>query len=371
MVFRPGGVAAYNVFTTWPALMAAFAATEGNVQIVIDDRLAPANVTAGTWALESRAILVGGYYGPSPGYQPATLNIPDNAYLQDLSGLQGPIFLQNSNTISSPLTFTSADASNFAMSSGAYLTDVAGAKPFITLSANQALQFYLSQNCGNGTLHNPIVDMTSAGNIVGAFWFSYSYFTNISAGVGWIAGVAGSTAVVLYDNSLGSDFIPSISAFGGTASFTALSRALATWYDDTVVPPLLGSSNVQGAIDALKSLSPGTPNIIRWVTHPVQTISAPTNQLAPLGSYHQFVCSGNQTLTSTPTINWPGAVAGQVVILHNVGALGTGHLTLNAGVGTALSLSNANTRIDEGGTMMLVYNGTLWTEVTHTQATST
>lgn len=105
-------------------------------------------------------------------------------------------------------------------------------------------------------------------------------------------------------------------------------------------------------------------------TGPIQIISADTDQITPVAPLHRIqVVSGNHTLTSTPTINFPGAVLGQVVIIQNVGA--TNHVVLNRGVAQQLSLSNSNKKIDPGGTMMLVYNGVLWTEVTHTESTTT
>lgn len=103
----------------------------------------------------------------------------------------------------------------------------------------------------------------------------------------------------------------------------------------------------------------------------IQAITAATQQFLPTGTYHRFTSAGNITLTSTPEINWPGAVPGQALILQNVGTPGFGHITINRGVGPALSLSNAASRIDEGGTMKLIFDGTNWIEHTHTQATST
>ena len=49
-VFRPGGVAGRNVFTTWPALYAATQQVQGPVLIEIDSSLAPATVPAGAYS---------------------------------------------------------------------------------------------------------------------------------------------------------------------------------------------------------------------------------------------------------------------------------------------------------------------------------
>lgn len=102
----------------------------------------------------------------------------------------------------------------------------------------------------------------------------------------------------------------------------------------------------------------------------VQTISAATDQFTPTTSAHRFTVAGsNYTLTSTPVINWPGAVAGQVLMLLNVGP--TFHVILDRGVAEGLSLSNANKKLDPGGSMILMYNGSVWVELTHTESTTT
>lgn len=44
-VFRPGGIAGANVYTTWPTLMAAVVSVQGCKQILIDDSIAPALTT--------------------------------------------------------------------------------------------------------------------------------------------------------------------------------------------------------------------------------------------------------------------------------------------------------------------------------------
>lgn len=105
---------------------------------------------------------------------------------------------------------------------------------------------------------------------------------------------------------------------------------------------------------------------------PVQDIPTDATAFLPTTTFHRFTVSGaNRSLTATPTINWPDAVVGQVVILNNVNPLGGNWVRLNRGTTTKLQLSNSNKQIDPGGTMTLVYDGTNWVEVTHTQGTRT
>jgi len=104
---------------------------------------------------------------------------------------------------------------------------------------------------------------------------------------------------------------------------------------------------------------------------PVQTISADANAFTPTTSLHRFtVTGGNHALTSTPIIPTAGVLAGTILVLHNVlGSLF--HVVLSRGVAAGLALSNANKTLDPGGSMLLVFDGTLWVEVTHTVGTST
>jgi len=105
-------------------------------------------------------------------------------------------------------------------------------------------------------------------------------------------------------------------------------------------------------------------------TGAIQTISASTDQLIPVAPLHRVQTDGsNYALTSTPQINFPDAQVGQVLIIQNVGT--ANDITLSRGVAQKLSLSNSNKKIGPGGTMMLVFNGTLWVEVAHVETTST
>jgi hypothetical protein len=105
-------------------------------------------------------------------------------------------------------------------------------------------------------------------------------------------------------------------------------------------------------------------------TGPIQTISANTDQITPVAPLHRIQTNGsNKALTSTPQINLPGAVLGQVQLVQNVDP--SFHVDVARGVAQGLSLSNSNKRLDPGGTFMFVFNGSLWVEVVHTQGTTT
>lgn len=161
---------------------------------------------------------------------------------------------------------------------------------------------------------------------------------------------------------------------------TGTGGAVVTEQDDVLVqatttvlnfigPGLLASDAGGGQVDVVAT---GTIGTLTFDLGAIQDIDAATDQFLPTTTVHRFtVTGGNYTLTSTPTINWPGAVAGQMLVLMNVNPAGSNHVILNRGVGEALSLSNANKKLDPGGSMTLMYNGSVWVELTHTESTTT
>jgi len=124
-----------------------------------------------------------------------------------------------------------------------------------------------------------------------------------------------------------------------------------------------------GQVDVVAT---GTLGTLTFELGPIQDIDAVTDPFLPTTTAHRFtVTGGNYTLTSTPTINWPGAVAGQIVVLMNVNPSGSNHVILNRGVAEGLRLSNASRKLDPGGSMTLMYIGSVWVELTHTESTTT
>jgi hypothetical protein len=104
---------------------------------------------------------------------------------------------------------------------------------------------------------------------------------------------------------------------------------------------------------------------------PIQTISAAGDAFTPTTSLHRFTVVGsNYTLTSTPIIPVAGVAAGTILILQNVRS-SLFHVILQRGLAQGLSLSNANKTIDPGGNMTLVFDGTVWVELTHNTSTRT
>ena len=131
----------------------------------------------------------------------------------------------------------------------------------------------------------------------------------------------------------------------------------------------IGETTTRAVYSAASAIKTHVQGPVVWTPPATQTITAATNSFTPNRTYLPFdVTGGNYTLTSTPTIATTGAVIGQMVILMNVGA--THHISLSRGATRALSLRNPSPQIDPGGSMVLVFNGTYWVEVAHTQDTS-
>jgi hypothetical protein len=103
----------------------------------------------------------------------------------------------------------------------------------------------------------------------------------------------------------------------------------------------------------------------------IQIISSNTDQITPVAALHRIATNGvNHTLSSTPTINLPGAVVGQLLVIQNVDTART--VTIQAGVAAQLQLGSPSRQIAPGGSMILVYSvGSRWVELTHIQSTST
>lgn len=102
----------------------------------------------------------------------------------------------------------------------------------------------------------------------------------------------------------------------------------------------------------------------------LDSITAASFQFKHQTSFARFECpSGNVTLTSTPTILSNGAMPGHMVLLLNVGTANT--LTIQRGTTYGLSLRNPNLSIGPGGSVLLVYAGSVWVDVGHTTNTST
>lgn len=155
----------------------------------------------------------------------------------------------------------------------------------------------------------------------------------------------------------------------GTASsvgtFTVNSKGLITSAVNASIA-IDGSQIVSGSISI-----PIIP--LRLGTSGIQSITSATTQITPTGSYHRITntTGGNITLsTAQASINWVGAVAGQMLIIQMVVVAGLKNVVLSRGAATKLALDGATASLSPGATITFIYDGTLWVETAFINGTS-
>lgn len=86
LIYRPGGVQAGSVFTTWTALMAKRVTVDNPIAIIIDDSIvSPALVDVGTWDLTHNTRIVGYKGNQIDSVTLTQLDLPDGAHLTNPS----------------------------------------------------------------------------------------------------------------------------------------------------------------------------------------------------------------------------------------------------------------------------------------------
>jgi len=152
---------------------------------------------------------------------------------------------------------------------------------------------------------------------------------------------------------------------GGSAAASANFRCE---YDHSIHAVGATPLNWQGYVPA----AIGTVGTLVYQTAAVQSITAAGNTISPTTTLHRITntTGGNITLTSTPQINWPGAVVGQLLIIENV-RTSNAHVIVSRGVAEGLALTNATRVLQEGGSLTLIFDGTVWVEVGYIAATTT
>jgi len=129
-VFQPGGTAHDNVYTSWPALMAAVNAANGIRRILIDTTFGTATVPAGTWAVDNVQL-----YGKTTaaGFI-ASLGFADGAHLT-FATLYVSLLILNSSSTSSVATIASGKGAFVLFASAALFSASA---PFFHVASGAA-----------------------------------------------------------------------------------------------------------------------------------------------------------------------------------------------------------------------------------------
>lgn len=149
--------------------------------------------------------------------------------------------------------------------------------------------------------------------------------------------------------------------FNSSGSFAGSN--LLTWDGGSLV--VSGSITATGAVNA----AGGVFGDLFLPPGPIQTVTSNATTISPTTSYHRLTAASNYTITNTPSINFPNAVVGSTLFLQVV--LGSaGSITLTRGAVTGLSLVANTRRLNAGGSMQLIYDGTYWIEMFFNTATS-
>ena len=114
-------------------------------------------------------------------------------------------------------------------------------------------------------------------------------------------------------------------------------------------------------------------NPLKLGTGAIQSITAALNQITPTGSYHRITntTAGNITLsTAQPTINWPGTVAGQVLIVQMVVVPTVKNVVLSRSATTRLALDGSTVNLSPGASVVFIFDGTLWVQLAFINGTS-
>lgn len=234
-VFRPGGTAGANVYTTWSTVMAARAQVQGLAWILVDDSIvSPAPITAGTWNLDN-TILQG--IGGEP-TEFAQLELEQGAHWT--FGFLQVQYLEIQSVSTLPVTTIAAGVVLF-FSNQVSMNLSPNVVPFFDV-ANGAV-FAVNQLGGNfGDNTNALIEVEAGGTLVWTGALGADLENHAVGG----AGAAGGATYFFT-----SDCIVHTSTTPGT--FTQSSQASAEGYTATTVANWSGTNptSVANALDRL------------------------------------------------------------------------------------------------------------------------
>src|ERR1019366_7114739 len=237
-VFQPGvGFAQANVFGTRASLYQVAIGTNNPITIIDDCSLVSGicTIPSGAWAFPNSRVTLRSAMSLNGGPL-STVSFASGATLSGAIEFQSAEYV---NAGSSPvLTVTGASATNrYEFSDSAYL-DATGGAPFISVTGTVTTQFdFNSGSIGAFSSGAAVIPSAGASSVV-------------KVGVG---GNAGSAAAGSITGAGATVYLNSTTALNLSSAPTVLNTVGASLgYNDTLASPTLGSSQVQGAIDALK-----------------------------------------------------------------------------------------------------------------------
>jgi hypothetical protein len=357
LIYRPGGVAGDNVYTSWSSLMTAFNQIEGVVFIDIDTSLSsPAVISTGTHDLESRAIIRGTQTGV---VNPSQIQLPDGAVLKNPREFEN-FWLDLQGTSTPNIEFDVSDRS--IKFSGIGYIDINGTQPFARISTSLVLAFQFRDSVvinNYATSGRSFLDITHASADVTVVLIDNVLVNNNN----FVEGTAGSL-LLYHDSSVNTNFIvdlPTNPNFSGTTTYSPLDNAKLVSYDDLFAGSTeLSASTVQTAVDVLKGRwSSSLPNTL-FTTSSVAIKGNESNIIAAnsKGSDVFFYVSGSKDSKdgSVPGVSLFGGdvvISGSLTTEKISGSLtqltdGTSYLVAGSNV-TITSASNGSVVISSTG----------------------
>lgn len=270
-VYRPSEPApSDNVYASWAALVAAAAATRGLKVVYFDDSLAPCSIPAGAWDFGSPARLI----GPSSRVQPTLVVVDDGATLANVVEFSG-ITLRSMST--------------------SYVIDVPGGATWIFILDNDCLVQQLGVGGSvfrcDGATGLFVVAMRAGGRFLttgemvvrsnGTHSVQLITFDAAFVGQNTIESPTNNVSGEVYDP--GSFVAAAQSVPGGLIPVSLQALAERVSYDDGRAAPGLGATEVQGAIDALKSGAAPTSSV--WHEMVLQSVAGRNNYTIPVGNW--------------------------------------------------------------------------------------
>ncbi|HEX7780433.1 MAG TPA: hypothetical protein VF424_14395 [Vicinamibacterales bacterium] len=158
-VFRPGGVQQDNVFTSWPALVAALGTMEGRKIVEFDDSLGACQIPAGQWAMKD---VSWAGFGPRPGKPRPVVDILEGAVFTGLRIIGGQITIFNKATSTSPISdFQAGDHVQIGLRDDAGNTELVNEGPAPLFNITVPVFFFVQNSIlGRRSLH-PLIRFTA------------------------------------------------------------------------------------------------------------------------------------------------------------------------------------------------------------------
>ncbi len=248
IIFRPGIASAGEAVATWAEVEAQIAATSGNITVLVDSSIAAAHIP-NTAATECFARVRLEAYSRRVGSVFDSIRIDDGGQLKNLAGIGNFLLVNCIATALSPFEFNLGNQAIVLEEGATVYLEATSTFPLFHQTADVLGLVELSggflDNSGAPTIACVLIDP------------GFTLVFRISDASGpifgtTISGIAGTTLQYIADAN--SPFVPQ-SLFAGTLGIVQTDKAAGMSYDDTLVPPPLGATNVQGAIDALKTSS--------------------------------------------------------------------------------------------------------------------